>query len=214
MITTLPPQTARPPKPSKSLAELDTKTASAALAPDYRLLGLRPREARVEVIREAVHSAASQVQLEHAASSLGQTNASSAESIGSDEQRLSQIAVAGYRLLDPRRRRTLFERVQLLITSEEDLDTTLKAMWASRPVAPPKVRIALKSSAKSSRRSLATSQGATSQGATSDDDENQVALELFRDMRKHDRRALALWIGLASLTLSLATTLALFAYFA
>lgn len=209
MITTLPPQTARPPKPSKSLAELDTKTSSAALAPDYRLLGLRPREARVEVIREAVHSAASQVQLENAASSLGQTDATSTESIGSDEQRLSQIAVAGYRLLDPRRRRTLFERVQLLITSEEEFDTTLKTMWASRPVAPPKVRIALKSSAKSSRRSLATSQDTTIQ-----DDENQVALELFRDMRKHDRRALALWIGLASLTLSLATTLALFAYFA
>lgn len=209
MITTLPPQTARPPKPSKSLAELDTKTSSAALAPDYRLLGLRPREARVEVIREAVHSAASQVQLGNAASSLGQTDATSTESIGSDEQRLSQIAVAGYRLLDPRRRRTLFERVQLLITSEEDLDTTLKTMWASRPVAPPKVRIALKSSAKSSRRS-----SATSQDTTSHDDENQVALELFRDMRKHDRRALALWIGLASLTLSLATTLALFAYFA
>ncbi len=209
MITTLPPQSARSAKPTKSATGLDKK-AVAALAPDYRLLGLRPREARVEVIREAVHSAASQVQLENAARSLAQSEAIDSEQAvdGSasidDEQRLSQIAVAGYRLLDPRRRRTLFERVQLLMTTEEELDATLKTMWASQPVAPPKVRIALKSANQPSRQTSEPNR----------DDENQVALELFREMRQRDRRALALWIGIASLTVSLATSLAMFAYFA
>ncbi len=74
-------------------------------------------------------------------------------------------------------------------------------MWANRPV-PPKVTIALKP-----HRRVASS-------AVSNADENQVALELFRNIRQRDRRALALWIGLAGLTVSLAVTLAIFAYFA
>lgn len=171
------------------------------MASDYRLLGLRPREARVEVIREAVQQAASQAQLDDAARTLGDVdNGGDEGALGESQQRLAQIAIAGYRLLDPRRRRTLFERVQLLMFTEEELDASLKSMWAVQPAAP-KVTIAI----KPTRRPATT---------VSNADENQVALELFRSLRQRDRRALALWIGLAGLTASLAITLALFAYFA
>ena len=201
MISTLPPQSTRPVKPSRPIA--GPKAAkSNAMASDYRLLGLRPREARVEVIREAVHQAASQVQVDDAARTLGSVGHSGSDAAPDEsEQRLTQIAVAGYRLLDPRRRRTLFERVQLLMWTEEELDASCKSMWASRPVAP-KVTIALKPNRKMVHEPVINA------------DENQVALELFRSIRKNDRRATAIWIGLAGLTISLATTLALFAYFA
>ena len=200
MITTLPPQSARPAKASKPAAGLNA-TISSVTASDYRLLGLRPREARVEVIREAVQQAASQIQVDDAARTLGSIDNTSIASVEDEsEQRLTQVAVAGYRLLDPRRRRTLFERVQLLMWTEEELDASCKSMWANRPVAPT-VTIALKPN-----RIKAVPVTST--------DENQVALELFRSIRQHDRRATAIWIGLAGLTVSLAITLALFAYFA
>jgi hypothetical protein len=158
----------------------------------------------VEVIRDAVHQAASQVQLDAAATSLTQPDSQAAETQVESEQRLAEIAIAGYRLLDPRRRRTLFERVQLLMWSEEELDVTLKSMWAldpGKPAKPPRVKIAI-------RRASAPAPQSSSDAA----DENQVALELFRSMRQRDRRALALWVGVATLTVSLAGALALFAW--
>lgn len=164
------------------------------------MLGLRPREARVEVIRQAVQEAANQVQLDTAAQHSMEAEAPSARE-QDDSQRLAQIAIAGYRLLDPRRRRTLFERVQLLMWTEEELDTTIKSLWAGKPEPPPRVKIAIKppkSVAKTSEHNQ--------------ESEQRVALEVFRTMRQQDRRALALWIGLASLTLSLTATLALFAW--
>lgn len=208
MITTLPSQSARPAKPTKSALRSDAP-ATSILAPDYRLLGLRPREARVEVIREAVHQAASQVQLDNAARSLLEVDSAAAEP-AEDEQRLSEIAVAGYRLLDPRRRRTLFERVQLLMWTEEELDANLTSLWSSQPEAPPRVKIALKPAPQV--RSASAKADANADAAK--DDENQVALELFRSLRQRDRRALALWVGLASLTISLAASLGLFAWLA
>lgn len=202
MITSLPPQSARPTKPSRPVADPQV-AKSSTMASDYRLLGLRPREARIEVIREAVHQAASQVQVDEAARNLGSFDKNGSEVAADDnEQRLTQIAVAGYRLLDPRRRRTLFERVQLLMWTEEELDASCKSMWTHRPVTP-KVTIALK---PNHRNPAATPVSAV--------DENKVALELFRSIRQHDRRATAIWIGLAGLTISLTITLALFAYFA
>ena len=196
MITTLPPQTSRPPKTTRSPAASQPATL---LASDYRLLGLRPREARVEVIREAVQQASNQIQLDQAARIL--TSAESDESPAESQQRLAEVAIAGYRLLDPRRRRTLFERVQLLMWTEEELDATVKSMWTVQPEAPTKVKIALPPARRAEREE-------------SSDDENLVALELFRNLRKRDRRALALWISLAGLTLSLVGALALFALFA
>lgn len=200
MITTVPSQPTRSAKPPRPNAILNA-TKSNSMASDYRLLGLRPREARVEVIREAVHQAASQVQVDDAARALGSIDNNGSDFAADEsEQRLTQIAVAGYRLLDPRRRRTLFERVQLLMWTEEELDANCKSMWANRPVAP-KVTIALKPNRIKAM-------------PVSNADESQVALELFRSIRQHDRRATAIWIGLAGLTVSLAITLALFAYFA
>lgn len=190
MITSLPPQPPRstPPKAVTGLTRNPTKQ----LAADYRLLGLRPREARVEVIRDAVHQAAR---------SLHQP--SSQEDRGEDGQ-LTEIAVAGYRLLDPRRRRTLFERVQLLMWTEEELDVNVKSLWSAEVPKPPQLKIAIKPRRASGEPSA----------EIASDDENQVALELFKNLRKRDRRALALWIGVASITASLATALMLFAFFA
>ncbi len=92
----------------------------------------------MEVIREAVHQAASQLQSHDADSSNSRLNAPAELLPVANEQRLSEIAVAGYRLLDPRRRRTLFERVQLLMWTEEELDVTLKSLWAIQPKRRPK----------------------------------------------------------------------------
>lgn len=212
MITSLPTQPSRPtrqPAATASSAAGHDRSAARLSTSDYRLLGLRPREARVEVIRGAVQQAASQVQVEQAARTLEAGDAPGNQS-GDDEQ-LTQIAVAGYRLLDPRRRRTLFERVQLLMCSEEELDTTVKSLWAtqaSEPTAPPRVRIAI------NRPRRPTQAGSARPDPGQASNENQVALELFRNIRKRDRRAVALWIGLLSLTASLATALALFATFA
>ena len=165
MITTLPPQPTRPARSCRTAAALNG-TVSSAQASDYRVLGLRPREARVEVIREAVHQAASQIQVDDAARTLGSIDDAATTNVDDEsEQRLTQVAVAGYRLLDPRRRRTLFERVQLLMWTEEELDASCKSMWAHRPVAP-NVTIALKPN-----RIKAVPVTST--------DENQVALELF-----------------------------------
>ncbi len=203
MITTLPPQSARPAKPARTHSGPEPQ-AAPPLATDFHLLGLRPREARVEVIRQAVHQAASQAQLDSATELLLKTEAPDTDS-SEGEQRLTEIAVAGYRLLDPRRRKTLFERVQLLMWTEEELDTNVTSLWARQPEAPPKVTINLKSRA-------ARSTNAAPVGEAVVESENQVALELFRSMRERDRRATALWIGLAGLTVSLAVTLAVFAY--
>ncbi len=193
MITTLPPQSARPAKP-ETPSGLGHKS-NATAASDFRLLGLRPREARVEVIREAVHNAATQVQLDGLARGLENDQPESNEA-QDDSQRLAQIAIAGYRLLDPRRRRTLFERVQLLMWTEEELDTTIKSLWAGKPRSASKVRIAIN-----------TQPRAVQSADTQPENEERVALEVFRSMRTRDRQALALWIGLASLTLSLTATL-------
>lgn len=179
------------------------------MAPDFRLLGLRPREARLDVIRQALKETASDVK------------AGEQWTSGEDDQ-LARVATAGYRLLDPRRRRALFERVQLLLWTEEDLDPAPGSLWDVQPSAstadrtqevkparivakpvgsslPPPVS----ESAPTGTRSVRAKRNAAQA------DEDQTALELFRSMRSRDRQAKILWISLAALALSLTLALSL-----
>jgi hypothetical protein len=93
-------------------------------APEYRTLGLRPREARLEVIRSAVSTAASHLREEQ----------EQGEQAGDEagDQQLAAVALAGYRLLDPRRRTNLVERIHLLVATEEEAETTAVPLWKQR----------------------------------------------------------------------------------
>lgn len=200
MVTTLTPKIVRPATGQAGSVQRGSTRVDKPMAPEFRLLGLRPREARVEVIRQAVQSAASlPATLE-------------------DDQQLAAVATAGYHLLDPRRRRSLFERVQLLLWTEDDLDPIMGTWWdaetsaaelvaqpmvvakpASNPVPPP----------VASGVSAVPATSLTSAAAASPNEETQAAFELFRSMRQRDRRATALWIGIVGLALSLTLALAL-----
>lgn len=72
----------------------------------FRLLGLRSGESRVEVIRDAA-----------LAMSIGLSRESQRDN---SLQQRQEIAVATYRLLDPRRRRRLVERIQLCYPIDRD----------------------------------------------------------------------------------------------
>ncbi|MGN6545056.1 MAG: hypothetical protein ACTHK7_08415 [Aureliella sp.] len=94
------------------------------------MLGLRPREARLDVIRRALTETAGDVKAsEHWAAE----DCSTSKPLQHEDGRLAQVAVAGYHLLDPRRRRTLFERVQLLLWTEEDLELPTTHTWDFAP---------------------------------------------------------------------------------
>lgn len=179
---------------------------NASIATDFRLLGLRPREARLEVIRQALRETASELQT---------SDSWAAE----DEDRLARVATAGYRLLDPRRRRSLFERVQLLLWTEDDLapktgtlletapeptasslPTQIIAESACNPLPPPVISTPTNDNRlrPSKQRRVHVNHQA---------EEAQAALELFRSLRRRDRNANILWVGVVALALSL--TLAL-----
>ena len=77
---------------------------------DLALLGLSSREARVDAIRDAAQRRAKSIQ-------------GSAKLV--DEQRqelLSELATSTYRVLDPRKRSKLMERVQLCLISDADYE--------------------------------------------------------------------------------------------
>jgi hypothetical protein len=81
-----------------------TRGASRRPRPDdFRRLGLGPTEARVTVIRRAARQAASPWSAESDPAQIDQA-----------ESELALVLAATYRLLDPRRRDQLIERVQLL----------------------------------------------------------------------------------------------------
>lgn len=100
--------TLKPPAKSKRRVQASLNDQNS-LGYDFALLGLRAREARVSVIRKAATSAAQRV-------------SSQASSNGEQRAMLSQVATSTYRLLDPRKRSKDFERVQLCLFSEEELD--------------------------------------------------------------------------------------------
>ena len=164
--------------------------------PEFRLLGLEPREARLDVIRVAVSQAAADAKLDNAKSSG--PNSSGA--------RLTEVAVAGYHLLDPRRRRSQFERIQLLLWPEEEPDGESKPLGRAdqsnpllRSLAGPITRVR-------ARPALNT---VSPPATTSPHDERQAALAVFKSLRRAGRRAKILWIILAGLTLGFTATLAL-----
>ncbi len=82
------------------------KLPPPAQARDYRRLRLARRESRTFVIREGASTAARRVR-----------EKSELES-ADIEQQLAEIVLATYRLLDPRRRRNLVERIQLVVSTE------------------------------------------------------------------------------------------------
>ncbi len=84
-------------KPTKSKGPV-------SLGYDFALLGLPARESRVEVIRNAAESAAEKIQ----------------NAVDEDQrvEMLAELATSTYRLLDPRRRKRILERIQLSNLSE------------------------------------------------------------------------------------------------
>ncbi|XZE18915.1 hypothetical protein SH449x_004222 [Pirellulaceae bacterium SH449] len=77
----------------------------------YRTLGLERGECRIDVIRSAA--------TEHLRSDREQPHHSSADRDSFDQKR-AQVALATYRLLDPRNRTDLYERVQLSCPLNEE----------------------------------------------------------------------------------------------
>lgn len=90
-----------------------------SLGYDFALLGLKAREARVEIIRRAAKRTAARIV------------SNFAEDRNELDAMLTDLAASTYRLLDPRRRNKPMERVQLCIYSESDLDLQ---RGASRPL--------------------------------------------------------------------------------
>ena len=208
MVTSLLSNPARPST---------TRQSGLPLAPEFRLLGLRQREARLEVIRDALKETASELK-----------PAEDAIDVAAGD--IARVAVAGYRLLDPRRRATLFERVQLLLLSDEDTPSSTVGLWqaadaAAREHASPSARAIVDEPGLGN--TLGSAMGDVIATLVSDppravvarkvvasadspqDAETRAALELFRSMRSRDRRAMALWISISALTISLLSTMAL-----
>ena len=174
------------------------------LASEFRLLGLRPREARLEVIRGALRETVSDVKSGEALAPV-------------DSGQVARVAVAGYRLLDPRRRGTLFERVQLLLWSEDEQEASPTALWDVAPQPPQPVVATAVGNPLPPPVTLRPSELATdvltsnppASSALARTEETQAALEVFRSLRKRDRRATALWVSVTALALSLLLTVSL-----
>lgn len=222
-------------------AEPVTSTAPRASlkagAAEFQLLGLRPREARLDVIRRALTETAGDVKAsEHWAAE----DCSTSKPLQHEDGRLAQVAVAGYHLLDPRRRRTLFERVQLLLWTEEDLELPTTHTWdfapadersggkpasakASATQAAPTRLPAKPIAAQPTATQPTVTQPVANQPAatepispiaagnasTQQAEETQAALEVFRSLRSRDRRATALWASVVALAISLPGAVAL-----
>lgn len=174
-----------------------------ATAAEYRLLGLRPREARLEVIRSALSESAAQVR--------------DGEGRAEDDQRVAEVALAGYRLMDPRRRPTLVERVQLLLWSEEELERPTSSLFddasavavelsgiadQTLATAQPGTRVSeLAGSAHNVRKE--TGRVNAKPIAPGEPSESEVALDVFRMLQQRDRHASALRIAAVVFVLSL-----------
>ena len=86
--------------------QIPKSRALSSLGYDFALLGLRGREARVDVIRIAA---------EQTASKIPETL-----DVSDRVEMLTELVASTYRLLDPRRRERSLERVQLSLASEND----------------------------------------------------------------------------------------------
>ena len=97
--------------------------AQTSLGYDFALLGLKGREARVDVIRGAAARIASRIP-------------DSLEDADRVEM-LSELAASTYRLLDPRRRKRPLERVQLSMLTENEPSLATVGRKPLVPVAKP-----------------------------------------------------------------------------
>ena len=118
-----------------SKLKLKHKKKNEAFVAHFRLLGLRRGECRSNVIRSAAQAMA--VSLKSSKSDFAGDNYVSDEYVGdqhtleqvhqsADDVRRAKIAVATYRLLDPRERSDIYERVQLCYPIDRD-DSDLPA---------------------------------------------------------------------------------------
>ncbi len=110
-----------------------TTPTHSSLGYDFALLGLKFREARVDVIRHAAEKTAAKIPDEAQG--------------GQRVEMLAELATATYRLLDPRRRAKPLERIQLSIASEVE---PVLATVAKRPLVkgPIKLKVAPSVTAK------------------------------------------------------------------
>ena len=118
-----------------SKLKLKHKKKNEAFVAHFRLLGLRRGECRSNVIRSAAQAMA--VSLKSSRSDFAGDNYVSDQYVGdqhtleqvhqsADDVRRAKIAVATYRLLDPRERSDIYERVQLCYPIDRD-DSDLPA---------------------------------------------------------------------------------------
>ncbi len=95
---------------SGNLEQSGSGKLAKPLTYDFALLGISTREARVDAIRDAANRRAGRI---HSASEMAD---------GDRQDLLSELAVSTYRVLDPRRRSKLMERVQLCLISDLDYE--------------------------------------------------------------------------------------------
>jgi len=182
---------------------------SASVVSDFQVLGLRDREARLEVIRRALSRAARQ------------------HRVGGDvfDEELARVVVSGYRLLDPRRRCHLLERVQLLLWTEEDLTGVQGSWWSSTS----EVEDAATAKPETQENAPVNSGGATRPESVvgqsiidparlgvsnshpttlTRTEEAQAAFEMVQLLRQHQRRANGIWLALLLAVMGLGMGLA------
>ena len=116
---------------------LQRKKKTDAFVSHFIFLGLNRGECRTNVIRSAAQAMS-------VALSYGESNfAGDHTRQTADDVRRARIAVAAYRLLDPRERTDLYERVQLCYPIDrDDLDTSnsIGKLVDQMPKVPPKIR--------------------------------------------------------------------------
>lgn len=96
------------------------KTKNEVFAAHFRLLGLKRGECRTNVIRSAAQAMSVALSYNGNAGDQGKHFA--------DDIQRAKIAVAAYRLLDPRERSDVYERVQLCYPIDrEDIETSTPA---------------------------------------------------------------------------------------
>ena len=93
---------------------------------DFVRLGIGDREARVNVIRRATMAATAKF-----------TSDTSTQSDSNSDEKIAEIAISAYRLLDPRGRNQLGERVQLI--RPESTFTKVSPWWRDRNTSPARI---------------------------------------------------------------------------
>lgn len=94
--------------------KLENKRKTEAFVDHFRLLGLRRGECRTNVIRSAAQA------MSVSLNTSGNPSVDDPRQDISDDIRRARIALAAYRLLDPRERADIYERIQLCYPIDRD----------------------------------------------------------------------------------------------